>query len=164
LNAQKAITKTNLENSSKSQDELILPHLDDLSNRSKSKALSESDSIVEETEEGMLDKDDIVVESIRTSTHRSIRESMIKQESSGNISTFYSPKSCPICLERYVNGDEICWSRNEKCHHAYHLQCILEWLLHSNECPLCRVDYLNQMSEHSDDEGEQRNNIENNYS
>lgn len=143
---KKAISKTNSGSSKDSSDEIILPHLDDISIRSKSKRIRDSDSVVEDIEEGLLDKDDIVVESIRTSTHQSLRGSMIQQESSDDLSTFYSPKSCPICLERYKKGDEICWSQNVKCHHAYHLQCILEWLLHSNECPLCRVDYLNQTS------------------
>jgi hypothetical protein len=55
-----------------------------------------------------------------------------------------SPKSCSICLEPYREGDDICWSQNEKCAHVYHLDCIVDWLMNSNECPLCRADYLKE--------------------
>lgn len=30
----------------------------------------------------------------------------------------YSTKTCPICVEDYVFGDDIAWSRNEKCYHG----------------------------------------------
>ena len=62
-----------------------------------------------------------------------------EDEESANL---YSPTSCPICLEPYREGDDICWSQNENCAHAYHLDCILDWLMNSDECPLCRADYL----------------------
>jgi hypothetical protein len=82
-----------------------------------------------------ISKDDVYVNNMR-----SLRKSMnIKTES---ISSLYSPKSCPICMEEYKVGDEICWSRNTDCYHAFHLDCILSWLMENDECPMCRGDYL----------------------
>lgn len=49
---------------------------------------------------------------------------------------------CPICLENYKEGDNVCMSRNEKCSHVFHLSCIKGWLMTCNSCPMCRTDYL----------------------
>jgi len=59
-------------------------------------------------------------------------------------SSLYSPKTCAICLEPYKVGDEICWSKNEKCPHAFHLDCMTEWLMENDDCPLCRENYLEE--------------------
>lgn len=53
-----------------------------------------------------------------------------------------STKTCPICFEAYVIGDEICSSRNTACPHVYHAACLTHWLMKHNDCPLCRADYL----------------------
>jgi hypothetical protein len=49
---------------------------------------------------------------------------------------------CAICLVEYQDGDEVSWSHNISCDHAFHRDCIIEWLLTSNECPCCRRNYL----------------------
>ena len=54
------------------------------------------------------------------------------------------PQTCAICLERYKEGDEICWSKNENCAHAFHLDCMVEWLMANDDCPLCRENYLEE--------------------
>jgi len=51
-----------------------------------------------------------------------------------------SLKSCPICLERYIEGEKTCCSRNKKCTHFFHLDYMLDWLCKQNGCPLCRED------------------------
>jgi hypothetical protein len=85
---------------------------------------------------GGMSKDDLFVESMR-----SLRGAMnIKTDRS--TSSLYSPKSCPICIEEYKVGDQIGWSRNTECHHAFHLDCILDWLMDNDDCPMCRRDYL----------------------
>lgn len=53
-----------------------------------------------------------------------------------------SPLSCHICLERYKIGEDICWSKNTECPHAYHLDCMVQWLMDNDDCPLCREEYL----------------------
>ncbi len=80
-------------------------------------------------------KDDILIETLR-----SIRSSL-------NItivddSSLYSPKSCPICCDDYAKGDDIAWSKNEQCCHAFHTDCIIEWLMNHDDCPICRSNYL----------------------
>ena len=57
--------------------------------------------------------------------------------------SLYSPAICPICIERYKEGEEIAWSLNERCHHAFHYGCISDWLMKHDECPMCRMNYLN---------------------
>lgn len=53
-------------------------------------------------------------------------------------SSLYSPKSCPIRIEKYKDLDDICWSRNDKCYHAHHLIYMIQWLMkHDNlNCPM----------------------------
>lgn len=51
-------------------------------------------------------------------------------------------RSCAICLEQFQNGDNVCSSQNPNCDHVYHVSCILDWLLKSQECPCCRRNYL----------------------
>jgi len=61
---------------------------------------------------------------------------------SSEISRYYSPKTCPICMERYKAGDDIAWSHNEDCLHAFHVDCIVQWLMTHDHCPMCRSPYL----------------------
>ena len=51
-------------------------------------------------------------------------------------------ESCPICFEVYKAEDNVAWSRNTKCLHSYHAECILEWLMNHNECPTCRSEFV----------------------
>jgi len=76
---------------------------------------------------------------IRTSQH-SLCQSFCRQESS--FSTVYSPKSCSICLEKYKIDDDICWSKRDSCPHAFHEECLTQWLMRHSRCPLCRETYL----------------------
>eukprot|EP00567_Pseudictyota_dubia_P018095 CAMPEP_0197436886 /NCGR_PEP_ID=MMETSP1175-20131217/4238_1 /TAXON_ID=1003142 /ORGANISM="Triceratium dubium, Strain CCMP147" /LENGTH=264 /DNA_ID=CAMNT_0042966277 /DNA_START=260 /DNA_END=1054 /DNA_ORIENTATION=+ len=52
--------------------------------------------------------------------------------------------TCPICMVEYEEGDTICWSPNPECTHAFHWECISQWLLKHDECPQCRNNYLNK--------------------
>jgi len=61
---------------------------------------------------------------------------------------------CAICLSRYKNGEKICFSQNEKCHHAFHKRCLEAWLAEHEECPCCRLPYVRQVQESSDRNGE----------
>lgn len=49
---------------------------------------------------------------------------------------------CDICLDHYDVGDEVCWSTNPECNHAFHKDCILDWLSQHRTCPCCRRNYI----------------------
>lgn len=50
-----------------------------------------------------------------------------------------------ICLCNYYPGNTIVWSSNEACEHAFHEQCISQWLMKQRDgplCPCCRRDFV----------------------
>lgn len=48
---------------------------------------------------------------------------------------------CAICLCPYEEGDIRIFSK--RCPHAFHKECILEWLVKGhNECPCCRIEMV----------------------
>jgi hypothetical protein len=53
------------------------------------------------------------------------------------------PGVCTICLCAYEDGDEISWSTEETCQHAFHTDCIIPWLAKKEEprCPVCRQEF-----------------------
>ena len=113
----------------------MLPHEQILSSRFR----ENSKSVLRDEEEGaqINEKDNIYVASLRSLRLSSRFKIQPEVEDS-----LYSPKSCPICCEDYQKGDDIAWSKNEKCHHAYHVDCLLEWLAQHNDCPMCRESYF----------------------
>ena len=50
---------------------------------------------------------------------------------------------CTICLCPYEDGDQISWSTEESCQHAFHTDCIIPWLAKKEEpkCPICRQEF-----------------------
>jgi len=114
--------------------DFVLPHEIELSTRES----EEQDRIDILQEEEEHTKDNILVESLREwrSMHHGI------DDDGSTSSSLYSPKSCPICIEKYKDLDDICWSRNKKCYHAYHLNCMTQWLMKHDNCPMCRQKFL----------------------
>lgn len=54
----------------------------------------------------------------------------------------YSQESdikCSICQEEYEEGDEL---GKIECGHGYHSQCIQQWLVQKNQCPICKATAL----------------------
>lgn len=51
-------------------------------------------------------------------------------------------RECPICMAELQVGQVVSWSANPACRHAYHHQCIKEWLLRHTLCCLCKNIYL----------------------
>lgn len=64
------------------------------------------------------------------------------------------PNCCAICLCPYERGDGVVWSRNkhdddEVCPHAFHMDCMVEWLVRQDyyevtPCPCCRRDFIHK--------------------
>ncbi|XP_041000607.1 E3 ubiquitin-protein ligase MBR2-like [Juglans microcarpa x Juglans regia] len=48
-------------------------------------------------------------------------------------------ESCCICQEEYVNGDDL---GNLDCGHGFHFDCIKQWLVQKNSCPICKMRAL----------------------
>ncbi|KAK0604008.1 hypothetical protein LWI29_011133 [Acer saccharum] len=46
---------------------------------------------------------------------------------------------CCICQEEYAAGEDI---GNLDCGHVYHVECITQWLLLKNSCPICKAPAL----------------------
>jgi hypothetical protein len=55
------------------------------------------------------------------------------------------PGVCAICLCEYEANDEVTWSKETGCQHAFHQDCIVPWLAKKNDaqpkCPCCRQVY-----------------------
>jgi len=86
---------------------------------------------------GPDEKDDIILKTLQ-----SIRSNL--NISIDGKTSEHSHKMCSICCEAYVKGDDIAWSKNDNCCHAYHTDCIMEWLMKHDDCPMCRNDYLQE--------------------
>jgi len=57
----------------------------------------------------------------------------------------HAGQMCPICLDDYVIGDEVSFSKYQTCRHAFHKRCIEGWLKQLDReglCPFCRGPYL----------------------
>ncbi|KAL1356820.1 hypothetical protein HN51_008803 [Arachis hypogaea] len=63
----------------------------------------------------------------------------IKHVISNNHSKHQIDKKCSICQEEYEADDEI---GRLTCEHKYHFQCIKQWLVHKNFCPVCKQEVV----------------------
>ena len=167
---QKVLSKTS---SNKKEKILALPHETSLRARSYSSITNSHDAVSvsshgsadstisfshsQDNNDSSLKQDNDEEQAIHDTpangTHRKVNifiQSMhsIRQpmniEVAASEHSLYSPRSCTICCEDYREGDEIAWSRNEECRHAYHVECILHWLMKHNDCPLCRSNYCSK--------------------
>lgn len=57
---------------------------------------------------------------------------------------------CPVCKDEFVLGSE---ARMMPCHHIYHADCIIPWLVRHNSCPVCRFEMPTQGSDGSSHSG-----------
>ena len=69
----------------------------------------------------------------------------IRDDISSRSTKAHSKSECSICLDGYKTGETICWSKMNECDHIFHQDCIVEWMVDNDVCPLCR---LNLMSFH----------------
>ncbi|KAG7369095.1 ring finger domain containing protein [Nitzschia inconspicua] len=74
------------------------------------------------------------------SSHSDKQDGMVTTRSLRQV-----PNECSICLCEYTVGSDIVWSSNPQCDHAFHEQCIEQWLMKQREgplCPCCRRDFV----------------------
>ncbi len=84
-----------------------------------------------------IQKDDIFVDSERSNASLWSNGLSLRERS-----TLFAPETCSICYESYKKGDDVAWSKNQNCLHAFHVDCILEWLMENDDCPICRENFL----------------------
>lgn len=56
---------------------------------------------------------------------------------------------CCICLETYLEGQEICYTtRKNECNHYFHTDCAMQWFQNANhnDCPLCRIQLIDHQA------------------
>jgi len=59
------------------------------------------------------------------------------------------PNCCAICLCAYEVAETVLWSNNKACKHAFHEECIFEWLMKQQEgspCPCCRQEFVSTLT------------------
>ncbi|XP_040859449.1 E3 ubiquitin-protein ligase ZNRF3 [Ochotona curzoniae] len=66
-----------------------------------------------------------------------------REGSCGALDTLSSSSTsdCAICLERYIDGEEL---RVIPCTHRFHRKCVDPWLLQHHTCPHCRHNIIEQ--------------------
>jgi len=47
--------------------------------------------------------------------------------------------TCTICLEPFEAGQDLSFSRGLKCHHCFHRDCLVPWMMRNDDCPMCRT-------------------------
>jgi len=65
-------------------------------------------------------------------------------DDTGDESTEQDHPMCSICYENFKKDDEIAFSRNHACQHAFHVDCIVKWLMKHSDCPTCRANYVSE--------------------
>lgn len=104
-------------------------------------ATSASNLEVEDNEDESNEKNR--KESFFSNAIRSIRASIRASLTDCSASSSQTKENvCPICLDTYNDGDEMCLSKNEKCHHSFHYDCMVGWLIDHDDCPICRAKYI----------------------
>ncbi|XP_077165286.1 E3 ubiquitin-protein ligase ZNRF3 [Paroedura picta] len=65
------------------------------------------------------------------------------EENCGVLDTLSSSSTsdCAICLEKYIDGEEL---RVIPCAHRFHRKCVDPWLLQHHTCPHCRHNIIDQ--------------------
>ncbi|XP_029474928.1 LOW QUALITY PROTEIN: E3 ubiquitin-protein ligase ZNRF3-like [Rhinatrema bivittatum] len=66
-----------------------------------------------------------------------------QERSCGALDTLSSSSTsdCAICLEKYIDGEEL---RVIPCTHRFHKKCVDPWLLQHHTCPHCRHNIIEQ--------------------
>ncbi|GAX22692.1 hypothetical protein FisN_4Hh196 [Fistulifera solaris] len=75
-------------------------------------------------------------------TLHSVLTSTSKHKKAADDSEWTREAACDICLLEYEPGDVVAWSHNPACNHAYHEDCVADWLVRSLTCPSCRQDFI----------------------
>mmetsp|Transcript_32549 Transcript_32549/g.66307 ORF Transcript_32549/g.66307 Transcript_32549/m.66307 type:complete len:612 (+) Transcript_32549:312-2147(+) len=95
----------------------------------------------------------ISLESMASSSSHTNNSTQMENSADSNNATSFEeeeelksvPNNCAICLSEYVSGDTIVTSCDPMCPHAFHQECIVEWLVKMQvgaPCPCCRRTFV----------------------
>ncbi|KAI3838689.1 hypothetical protein MKX03_013379 [Papaver bracteatum] len=73
-----------------------------------------------------------------------LRELKTRVHTTSEDSTEEETEICIVCQDRYENKDKI---GTLDCKHYYHKDCITQWLVRKNVCPICKRQALKTMEE-----------------
>ncbi|KAL9176369.1 hypothetical protein ABFS82_02G174500 [Erythranthe guttata] len=76
---------------------------------------------------------------------RAYTELVVLSESRRNMGNDFSNIACSICLEIYVDEDNL--RKIAKCGHLFHADCIELWLRKNGTCPVCRTSVVDDTVE-----------------
>jgi hypothetical protein len=85
-------------------------------------------SLFEAFFQGLDEDDDTAPSDERVQTINSLPTHTFHDDNNGTA-------TCNICLEAFVNGDNV---KTLPCLHMFHTSCIDTWLTRKSECPLCK--------------------------
>lgn len=74
---------------------------------------------------------------------------LIHSDNSSSRRTVDEEYTCSICLSSFKDGEEVAWTRNSTCPHAFHVHCISEWCETAGAgttCPICRRTMASESS------------------
>lgn len=112
------------------------------------------EEIAPKIEEAKIEENDPVAETESSKSNNNTpqkqrpvrrKSNILARRLSWSLGTFgreNEPAGCNICLMDFEVGEEVGWSPNPDCVHSFHKECIVDWLMVKNECPICRRDYL----------------------
>jgi len=98
-------------------------------------------------------QDDINADS-PTSTQKSHEKEDQEQRSTSDDDMNHEDEEencCSICFGEYETGALLGVANNGHCQHMFHQECITEWLMKHEECPVCRRPYLDRFFEEGRD-------------
>ncbi|XP_022764197.1 E3 ubiquitin-protein ligase RING1-like [Durio zibethinus] len=64
-------------------------------------------------------------------------DSLLPLKKRRRLEDMSSKKQCSICLDEFIDGEEVALM---PCGHVYHDGCIVRWLETNHMCPLCRYE------------------------
>ena len=79
---------------------------------------------------------------------------LITEKNIQELEKKYNSECCSICLCEYIEGEHLSITG---CGHAFHSNCLAEWIMKKPICPMCNTNLITNLSEvpppyHHDDE------------
>ncbi len=94
--------------------------------------------------EGNITNSDKKNGSVRSGSTLSIDCFSLSSNASDTDDADNAENLCSVCLEPFLTGDEVAWSKDLTCHHCFHSDCLVPWLMKHGDCPVCRTTFFSK--------------------